>query len=93
MSEDFRDLPEFNASILKNATVGRDLTTGPITITQNFNNNPAQSPPAVGIPQNLPRSGVVQFVGRQTKIEELHEKLQQNERLAITAVKGMGGYW
>jgi NB-ARC domain len=49
------------------------------------------SPPAVGIPQNLPRSGVVQFVGRETKMNELYEKLQQNERLAITAVKGMGG--
>lgn len=51
----------------------------------------AQPPPAVNLPQNLPRSGVVQFVGRQTKMDELHEKLQQNERLAITAVKGMGG--
>jgi tetratricopeptide (TPR) repeat protein len=48
-------------------------------------------PPAVGIPQNLPRSGVVQFVGRQTELERLHQHFQQNERLAITAVKGMGG--
>jgi tetratricopeptide (TPR) repeat protein len=47
--------------------------------------------PLVGIPQNVPRSGVVQFVGRETKMDELHEKLQQNERSAITAVKGMGG--
>jgi tetratricopeptide (TPR) repeat protein len=51
----------------------------------------AQPLSAVNLPQNLPRSGVVQFVGRQTKMDELHEKLQQNERLAITAVKGMGG--
>jgi tetratricopeptide (TPR) repeat protein len=48
-------------------------------------------PPAVGIPQNLPRSGVVQFVGRETELERLHQHFQQNERLAITAVKGMGG--
>jgi tetratricopeptide (TPR) repeat protein len=90
MSEDSRDVPKVKQSILEGANVG-----GPVTIdsiNQSINNYyPAQSPPAVGIPQNLPRSGVVQFVGRQTKMEELHEKLQQNERLAITAVKGMGG--
>lgn len=46
-----------------------------------------------GIPQNLPRSGVVQFkfVGRDRKLEELHEQLQQGDRIAITAIAGMGG--
>jgi hypothetical protein len=49
------------------------------------------------IPQNLPRSGVVQFVGRDPKLQELHTQLQQNEssaprvRIAITAIAGMGG--
>jgi tetratricopeptide (TPR) repeat protein len=43
------------------------------------------------IPQNLPRSGVVEFVGRDPKLEELHTQLQQNARLAITAIAGMGG--
>jgi tetratricopeptide (TPR) repeat protein len=89
MQEDSRGLPKVKQSILEGANVG-----GPVTIdsiTQNINNYPASPPPDVGIPQNLPRSGVVQFVGRQTKMDELHEKLQQNERLAITAVKGMGG--
>jgi tetratricopeptide (TPR) repeat protein len=81
---------ESNQEILKNVSA-RDIQTGDINNTQNINNYPAQPPPAVGIPHNLPRSGVVQFVGRQTKMDELHEKLQQNERLAITAVKGMGG--
>jgi tetratricopeptide (TPR) repeat protein len=80
--------PGFSQEILKNVSA-RDIKTG--DINQTINNYPTPSPPAVGIPQNLPRSGVVQFVGRQTKMEELHEKLQQNERLAITAVKGMGG--
>jgi tetratricopeptide (TPR) repeat protein len=77
-----------NQEILKNVSA-RDIQTG--NINQTINNYPAPLPPAIGIPQNLPRSGVVQFVGRQTKMDELHEKLQQNERLAITAVKGMGG--
>jgi tetratricopeptide (TPR) repeat protein len=43
------------------------------------------------IPQNLPRSGVVEFVGRDPKLEELHTQLQQNARIAITAIAGMGG--
>jgi tetratricopeptide (TPR) repeat protein len=46
-----------------------------------------QSP--IGTPQNLPRSGVVEFVGRDPKLKELHEQLQNNQRIA--AVQGMGG--
>jgi tetratricopeptide (TPR) repeat protein len=42
-------------------------------------------------PQNLPRSGVVEFVGRDQKLIDLHTQLQRNERIAITAVQGMGG--
>jgi tetratricopeptide (TPR) repeat protein len=49
----------------------------------------SQSP--VGTPQNLPRSGVVEFVGRDSKLKELHEQLQHNRRIAIAAVQGMGG--
>jgi tetratricopeptide (TPR) repeat protein len=39
----------------------------------------------------LPRSGVVKFVGRKEKLKQLHTQLQQNERIAITAIAGMGG--
>ncbi|MBD2692004.1 caspase family protein [Anabaena catenula FACHB-362] len=42
-------------------------------------------------PQNLPRSSVIKFVGRETALTDLHEKLQQKERVAITAIAGMGG--
>jgi tetratricopeptide (TPR) repeat protein len=49
----------------------------------------SQSP--VGTPQNLPRSGVVEFVGRNSKLKELHEQLQNNRRIAIVTVQGMGG--
>jgi NB-ARC domain len=34
---------------------------------------------------------VVKFVGREEKLEQLHTQLQQNERIAITAIAGMGG--
>jgi hypothetical protein len=44
-----------------------------------------------GIPSNLPRSGVVKFVGRDQKLQDLHAQLQQNDRIAITAIAGMGG--
>jgi NB-ARC domain len=45
----------------------------------------------IGTPQNLPRSGVVEFVGRDAKLIELHDRLQSNKRIAITAIAGMGG--
>lgn len=44
-----------------------------------------------GIPENLPRSGVVQFVGREREVETLHQQLQENERVAVSAISGMGG--
>ena len=41
-------------------------------------------------PHNLPRSNA-RFVGRVTELETLHQQLQQNARIAITAIAGMGG--
>ncbi len=49
----------------------------------------SQSPKT--IPQNIPRSGAVKFVGREEVLEELHQQLEQNKRIAITAITGMGG--
>ena len=43
------------------------------------------------IPQNIPRSGAVKFVGREEVLEELHQQLEENKRIAITAITGMGG--
>lgn len=42
-------------------------------------------------PNNLPRSGVKEFVGRNQKLQDLHEQLQNSQRIAITAIAGMGG--
>jgi hypothetical protein len=44
-----------------------------------------------GIPENLPRSGVVAFVGRDAVMSELHQMLQQGHRVAVSAIAGMGG--
>jgi len=41
---------------------------------------------------NLPQSNVTCFVGRDDDLQEVHELLQQNQRVAVAAfVKGMGG--
>ncbi len=41
--------------------------------------------------ENIPHSGVVQFVGRSQELKRLHKLLQQQDRLSITAIVGMGG--
>ena len=48
---------------------------------------------------NLPRSGVIKFVGRDQELQKLHKLLQQNQQVAInstarrsiTSITGMGG--
>ncbi|MGF1571243.1 MAG: TIR domain-containing protein, partial [Nodosilinea sp.] len=42
-------------------------------------------------PNNLPRSGAKAFVGRETDLANLHTQLYQSDRVAITAIRGMGG--
>jgi hypothetical protein len=42
-------------------------------------------------PNNLPRSGVAKFVGRDAELEQLHAQLQKGELVAISAIAGMGG--
>ncbi|MCF4968039.1 tetratricopeptide repeat protein [Nostoc sp. CMAA1605] len=41
--------------------------------------------------ENIPFSGVVEFVGRETELQNLHELLQKNQQVAIAAIAGMGG--
>ncbi|MEQ8999040.1 MAG: tetratricopeptide repeat protein [Coleofasciculus sp. B1-GNL1-01] len=48
-------------------------------------------PELAASPHNLKRSGVIEFVGRADVLENLHQQLQQTERIAICAVAGMGG--
>jgi tetratricopeptide (TPR) repeat protein len=50
-----------------------------------------QHPKPVGIPANLPYSGVVEFVGRDEVMSQLHQMLQQSYRVAVSAIAGMGG--
>jgi len=45
----------------------------------------------ISCPHNLPRSGVVKFVGREETLVTLHQQLEEGEQVAISAVAGMGG--
>ena len=45
----------------------------------------------VGIPKNIPRSGISKFVEREEKLLTLHSQLQQDNLVAISAIAGMGG--
>ena len=51
----------------------------------------ASRPPLPRSPQNIPRSGAAAFVGRDAALERLDAQLRQSDRLAITAIAGMGG--
>jgi Effector-associated domain 10/NB-ARC domain len=51
----------------------------------------ALSPSPIGIPQNIPYTGVMEFVGRTDEIQLLHQKLQEKNCVAISAIAGMGG--
>lgn len=42
-------------------------------------------------PNNLPRSGTVSFVGRESELTALHTQLHQTDGLTIAAIQGMGG--
>lgn len=44
-----------------------------------------------GIPNNVPRSGVAKFIGRELDLQKLHTKLQQSNLVSISAIEGMGG--
>ncbi|WP_375514149.1 NB-ARC domain-containing protein, partial [uncultured Nostoc sp.] len=39
----------------------------------------------------MPLSGVVEFVGREEELQNLHQLLQDNKQVAIAAISGMGG--
>ncbi|MEL7406669.1 MAG: NB-ARC domain-containing protein [Cyanobacteria bacterium J06558_2] len=50
-----------------------------------------ETKPSLNKLSNLNRSGVVNFVGREKQLEELHQLLQENEQVSISAIAGMGG--
>ena len=59
--------------------------------TVNITYEAAPLPQAIGVANNLRRSGTLAFVGRDDMLAELHRRVQANERLAIVSIRGMGG--
>ena len=45
----------------------------------------------IGIPQNLPRSGVIEFVGRDAALATLHQNFSSSNQTGLVAIAGMGG--
>ena len=70
-----------------------EVKGGTAYIGNNYINQPQPLPSPVGIPENLPRSGIEpeKFVGRADELRWLHDRLQQENCIAISAIAGMGG--
>jgi tetratricopeptide (TPR) repeat protein len=79
--------PEISQSIFSNVNA-ETIQTGPISQTIN---NFQPRPRPTGIPQNIPFRGTNHFVGRLEQLDTLHQELQRTDRVAISAVAGMGG--
>lgn len=82
-------LPKVQQETLNNLSVGGNLTVGDINqilivIQQNG------IPKPKGIPQNILSSGTIKFVGRAEILEQLHQTLEQDERVIIQGMGGIG---
>jgi len=94
-SQDLRQLGKYNINIGQ----GQDIYIGDRTyVTWNdeaiqvlIEVVQKQHPKPTGIPANLPYSGVVEFVGRDSVMSQLHQMLQQGRRVVVSAIVGMGG--
>ena len=85
-------LLQVHQGVFKDVRVGRDLIVEGKIIQKIVLNIILPSPPVPSkICHNLPLSGIKQFVGRYSSIIKLHEKLQQQSSIVITAIAGMGG--
>ncbi len=79
--------PESKGSaIVSGETVEGNTIIGTLIVQQ-----PLPIPDPTGIPNNLPRSGAAAFVGRDEEMKTLHQQLQESDRVAISAISGMGG--
>lgn len=98
MSDQNTNLPEdnidrselFRQNVLSDVSVGRDFTLNG-NITQKITViNHSEHSQSIGIPQNIPPTTVNNFVGRNQEIEDIHQKLQQENLVTITGMGGLG---
>jgi len=77
--------------ILENVQAGGNITVGDIQQIYQIVINLSHIPKPTGFPQNIPPSNTEKFIGRARELERLHQQLQRNNEVVITAVEGMGG--
>ncbi|MEM9542257.1 MAG: tetratricopeptide repeat protein, partial [Cyanobacteria bacterium P01_E01_bin.42] len=68
----------------------RDTIVNETHIHQYYS-QPLESKPIAACPNNLPLSGVRNFIGRDRELKKLHSTLKQSQSMAIAVVSGMGG--
>ena len=80
-----KDIPNrLQQELLKNIQVQGNLTTGDINqMGSQFVLNLDKSAKPTGIHQNLPRSGVSNFVGREEAIATLHQQLRHSDQIEL----------
>ena len=79
-----------------NTVVGRDYTKVDVRdrgtyVAGDQHAHLPPPPPPTGTPSNLPRNAAATFVGRADELDQLHQQLQANQPVAISAIAGMGG--
>ncbi len=77
-----KSIPESQTPQIKIRDVSKSL------IDSNLINTKSKK---TSIPQNIFSSNTDNFVGRERELEHLHQQLQRNHEVVITAVEGMGG--
>ncbi len=94
-------MSENNEETMPQSGPRRDINVGQGNYNENIGGHyfdvkgnlvyPPELPKNPNQPSNLKPTGSTHFVGREEKLEELHQLLQQNERVTISAIAGMGG--
>jgi tetratricopeptide (TPR) repeat protein len=85
-------MPEDSGKLAKK--IGILAQNSPINIDKIIIDSSDTTPQVTGIRQNLPLTGAVKFVGRETELTQLHQFLQilqENQQVVIAAISGMGG--
>ena len=81
---------EILQKIFEDVRAGGDITVGNIQLIYQ-SGNLSDIPKPTGFPQNIPNSNTDKYVGRATELQLLYQRLQRNNKVAITALEGMGG--
>ncbi|NEQ54231.1 MAG: TIR domain-containing protein, partial [Leptolyngbya sp. SIO3F4] len=83
--------PDFRPDMNRLIRELEDIVGIPTGLDSSASANSSTLTSLTSIPSNLRERGSTTFVGRDDTLKKLHEQLQTNQTLAITALQGMGG--